>query len=86
MTNPNYIKPPLGENCTWRSGPPPEVGWWPASVLRDPNWIRHWDGEHWSVGAHSRNGVGDDPDTLTLIPEHESRACGILWTDRWWGK
>lgn len=22
------IKPPRAADCKWRSGPPPEIGWW----------------------------------------------------------
>jgi len=46
-----YIKPPASHECTWRSGPPPEVGWWPASALRRPSYLRYWNGTFWSWGA-----------------------------------
>ncbi len=32
----------------WAEGPPPCVGWWNASVVRDPDCRRWWDGKCWS--------------------------------------
>jgi hypothetical protein len=32
----------------WFSGPPPSVGWWPASVARNHGYLRWWDGHEWS--------------------------------------
>lgn len=77
-----YIKPPASHECTWRSGPPPEVGWWPASACKNPKCLRHWNGKKWSVQVY----------------DSESRYCAelgskirieskqIQWTDRWWLK
>lgn len=36
----------------WRKGPPPHVGWWNASVARDPDMWRWWNGTHWSIAIH----------------------------------
>lgn len=36
----------------WRSGPPPSIGWWPASVYRIETAIRWWDGACWSCAAY----------------------------------
>ena len=33
----------------WYSGPPPSVGWWPASIGRDKDVLRWWNGEFWSL-------------------------------------
>ncbi len=33
---------------TWHKGPPPSIGWWPASNCRDPECCRWWNGEWWS--------------------------------------
>lgn len=35
----------------WHSGPPPSVGWWPASTFRYSSSIRWWDGKNWSREA-----------------------------------
>jgi hypothetical protein len=32
---------------TWHKGPPPSIGWWPASSCRDKECLRWWDGKHW---------------------------------------
>ena len=49
-----YIQPPRSEECEWRSGPPPEIGWWPADwhVRPQPDCLRWWDGSEWSFCAH----------------------------------
>jgi hypothetical protein len=36
---------------TWRKGPPPSIGWWPASVCRDRAVLRWWNGQWWSHAA-----------------------------------
>lgn len=35
----------------WFSGPPPAVGWWPASKLKTDGFYRWWDGSYWSYIA-----------------------------------
>ena len=35
----------------WRKGPPPSVGWWPASVNRNHHLLRWWNGEYWSAAV-----------------------------------
>jgi len=35
----------------WFSGPPPAVGWWPASALGLIDFYYWWDGEEWSQYA-----------------------------------
>lgn len=37
----------------WFSGPPPCVGWWPASRGRNKHIYRWWNGKRWSVPVHS---------------------------------
>jgi hypothetical protein len=34
---------------TWHKGPPPSIGWWPASTRRNPDTLRWWNGVWWSV-------------------------------------
>lgn len=38
-------------NRVWNSGPPPHVGWWNASAVRDSEVWRWWDGADWSWGV-----------------------------------
>lgn len=35
----------------WRSGPPPSIGWWNASVSKAEDCWRWWNGEKWSRPA-----------------------------------
>lgn len=65
----------------WHSGPPPEIGWWPASIVRDPNAIRWWDGFSWSALAYPRYcayWAAEMARTKTNLPNL------IEWTERWW--
>lgn len=39
----------------WHSGPPPSIGWWPASVSRSSNVYRWWNGEYWSQDVSDYN-------------------------------
>jgi hypothetical protein len=32
----------------WKKGPPPSIGWWPASYYRSHHDIRWWNGRYWS--------------------------------------
>ena len=36
----------------WHKGPPPSVGWWPASVCEDSTCIRWWNGKWWSTPCY----------------------------------
>lgn len=63
----------------WRSGPPPSLGWWPASLSRDVNVLRWWNGRTWSDGVsivHSAEVAG-----AMACREIFSRLR-IEWTDR----
>lgn len=80
-----YIKPPESENCIWRSGPPPEIGWWPAGYSKNPIILRYWDGDSWSLGMFSY-------ETTAIVDYQLARYYSrhyegnIFWTDRWWIK
>lgn len=36
------------EEARWRDGPPPSIGWWPASVFEFSACLRWWNGTCWS--------------------------------------
>ena len=36
----------------WHDGPPPHIGWWNASSIRDARAWRWWNGKHWSEVAY----------------------------------
>ena len=64
----------------WHIGTPPHIGWWMASVYRDPEIWRWWNGRYWSRpvridntskeaafrAKHAANGIG---------------VAGIEWSD-----
>ena len=68
----------MARKTKWNSGPPPSIGWWPASTRRDPNYLRWWDGEHWSCGAHYTAGVERAERVATIVVQ----APTIEWRDR----
>jgi hypothetical protein len=35
-------------NPIWHRGPPPSIGWWPASYNKTRGVYRWWDGYNWS--------------------------------------
>ena len=39
------------KKLVWHSGPPPSVGWWPASATRCERCLRWWNGEYWSMAC-----------------------------------
>jgi hypothetical protein len=38
-------------NAIWHKGPPPSIGWWPASRVGVRGFYRWWDGTQWSAPA-----------------------------------
>lgn len=63
----------------WHKGPPPSIGWWPASVRRDSSALRWWNGEYWSVG------VLEGFSTEEIVLAAETRATNgplIEWQHR----
>ena len=68
---------------TWRKGPPPSIGWWPASVRRNVGTLRWWDGKAWSLECW--NGLTAEwAGHRAKCPSPAQKA--IEWTDRpaWW--
>lgn len=63
----------------WRSGPPPSIGWWPASYSCDPTILRWWDGEAWSYFCQR----GDSTEYIAKrAASHSELHESIRWTDR----
>ena len=63
---------------TWRKGPPPSVGWWPASDRRNPDVLRWWDGGAWSTATH----IGMDVEEAAHWAMIKTWVRHIEWTDR----
>ena len=72
----------LPENPVWRNGPPPSIGWWPASRFEDVEVLRWWNGGNWSFHC--------TPNCNEIEASHRTNLCAvqtqqmIKWTDRWW--
>ena len=65
----------------WHKGPPPYVGWWPASMRGDENMLRWWDGFGWSCCVHKRERKEQEILRLAAKPAVEV-DCHISWTER----
>jgi hypothetical protein len=64
---------------TWHKGPPPSIGWWPASVSRSPKILRWWNGEYWSRPAREGTGLDQVAEIAALKSTVQNE---IEWTDR----
>jgi len=65
----------------WRTGPPPFIDWWNASVDENLDIWRFWNGEHWSAPVQSTASleeVGIAAVTKDLIPIEN-----IKWSNYW---
>lgn len=80
-----YIKPPRSEDCIWRKGPPPSIGWWPASCARNPDMLRWWDGKRWSCYCTSSR-TSEQAGAVAKLAWGSPRKLSIAWTDKWWEK
>lgn len=72
----------MTKRTKWYSGPPPSVGWWPASCIEDKKTLRWWNGKTWSFPAYtalSRRTAAYTAQFATSVPAGE-----IKWTKRWW--
>jgi hypothetical protein len=64
---------------TWHKGPPPSIGWWPASVCREPRSLRWWNGRWWSLPAYSDMTATE----ASWFARRDTRSQSIIeWTDR----
>lgn len=62
----------------WFEGPPPSVGWWPASRMRLSSTLRWWNGVCWSQPAYSNY----TRTYVARIANTPATNCGIEWTHR----
>ena len=63
----------------WNSGPPPSVGWWPASNDRTRGIFRWWDGSTWSAGVTRR--AGQSLESLEYMAR-QPEIMPVEWTER----
>lgn len=64
----------------WKYAPPTVIGDYVASISKDENARRHWDGERWSAPWY----VGDPPDIVNRAGNTSAEAGGspISWLRR----
>jgi len=71
------------KKTAWHSGPPPEIGWWPASKYNDSSALRFYDGRWWSETLYM-------DDSLSMVALLGNKVAhdqqDIKWTERWWLK
>jgi len=62
----------------WHKGPPPHVGWWNASLYKNPRVWRWWDGDCWSFPAF----MNDSPQAASHFANQISAnsLSDIEWT------
>lgn len=75
----------LPERPVWRDGPPPSIGWWPASASQEKCVIdiRWWNGVEWSLFAQPWDTEAEAASVADIrhsVPYQQR----IVWTDRWW--
>jgi hypothetical protein len=64
----------------WHKGPPPHVGWWNASLGKDCNVWRWWNGREWSHGTGANN---KKPWITAELIDYSPSSNRIKWTDYW---
>ena len=64
----------------WRSGPPPSIGWWNASVYKAGDRWRWWDGKCWSYPAYPEFSMSEVLEAVKL--KHLSNTS-VYWNDYW---
>jgi hypothetical protein len=66
----------------WKSGPPPSVGWWPASrEMLQKDTLRFWNGSQWSLYVRPNTGAKAAGWLGEIIDPVQDSMC---WCQRWW--
>ena len=66
----------------WHSGPPPSIGWWPASRYGNDGIYRWWDGCNWSMAASRHCDVSKAAKQARTRTYVSSSASSIKWKHR----
>ena len=64
---------------TWHKGPPPSIGWWPASYSRHSDVFRWWGGEYWSFACYRTMTARE---AARQAAQLASDIFEVEWTDR----
>lgn len=63
----------------WHKGPPRFIGWWNASIHKDEECWRWWDGSAWSEAAYEEY----SPGLACLTASKTKPNKKVEWTDYW---
>lgn len=63
----------------WQKGPPPSIGWWPASAFRDRTILRWWNGRYWSSGVWV---YGNESEVASAAKQKGASQKAIEWLPR----
>lgn len=66
-------------NRIWHKGPPPHVGWWNASNLKNMFAWRWWDGSRWSAPAWATT----SNTSIQSVANTPAVAKDVEWTHYW---
>lgn len=67
-------------DLVWRDGPPPHIGWWNASLIKDVDAWRWWNGVGWSEACFPEYGAKEAALNAKEIMPYLGE---IFWTDYW---
>ena len=65
-------------NLVWHSGPPPSLGWWPASANKDPDVLRWRSATSWSRCVTKHTPLA----RAAYLATQPAYAENIRWTER----
>ena len=80
MNPPAFAKNP--PELEWFSGPPPSIGWYPASISQNWELLRYWDGSVWSWAVNYQ--ASPQEVAAGLKREAQSGTGFIKWAFPWW--
>lgn len=65
----------------WKKGPPPSMGWWPASASECLYEYRWWDGEYWSWSVYECDRISNI-EHYARKRERDRQQLMIKWMPR----
>lgn len=70
----------MKQDNTWNDGPPPSIGWWPASIGKYIDVYRWWNGKWWSnfaIGKYNKRAAA-----ICAIEKANCEQSTIQWQHR----
>lgn len=69
----------MATKLEWHKGPPPSIGWWPASYAKDAGIVRWWNGKVWGTACSEFTSPVQAARNARMAA---SAQGGIRWTER----